>query len=93
MLVAGNIGGTKTDLAIFKSEVGPLSPLVQARVHSADFHRVHGPHPDPRCCQSSRTSGRPHADSRTPQEKLTTVKDLAWFYRLGMPLGKKDLRR
>lgn len=57
MLVAGNIGGTKTDLAIFKSEVGPLSPLVQARVHSADFHRVHGPHPDPRCCQSSRTNG------------------------------------
>ena len=57
MLVAGNIGGTKTDLAIFKSEVGPLSLLVQARVHSADFHRVHGPHPDPRCCQSSRTNG------------------------------------
>jgi len=37
MLIAGDIGGTKTDLAIFSSEAGPLSPLAQARVHSADY--------------------------------------------------------
>jgi len=37
MLVAGDIGGTKTDLAIFSSEAGPLSPLAKARVHSADY--------------------------------------------------------
>jgi len=37
MLVAGDIGGTKTDLAIFSSEVGPLAPLAQERVHSADY--------------------------------------------------------
>jgi len=37
MLVAGDVGGTKTDLAIFSSEAGPLSPLAQARVHSADY--------------------------------------------------------
>jgi glucokinase len=37
MLVAGDIGGTKTDLAIFSSEAGPLSPLAQTRVHSADY--------------------------------------------------------
>ena len=34
MLVAGDIGGTKTDLAIFSSEAGPLAPLAQERVHS-----------------------------------------------------------
>ena len=37
MLIAGDIGGTKTDLAIFSSEAGPLSPLAQERVHSADY--------------------------------------------------------
>jgi glucokinase len=37
MLVAGDIGGTKTDLAIFSSEAGPLAPLAQQRVHSADY--------------------------------------------------------
>jgi len=37
MLVAGDIGGTKADLAIFSSEAGPLSPLAQERVHSADY--------------------------------------------------------
>jgi glucokinase len=37
MLVAGDIGGTKTDLAIFSSEDGPHAPLAQARVHSADY--------------------------------------------------------
>jgi glucokinase len=37
MLIAGDIGGTKTDLAIFSSEAGPHSPLAQTRVHSADY--------------------------------------------------------
>jgi len=37
MLIAGDIGVTKTDLTIFSSEAGPLSPLAQERVHSADY--------------------------------------------------------
>ena len=37
MLVAGDIGGTKTELAIFSNEAGPHSPLAQERVHSADY--------------------------------------------------------
>jgi glucokinase len=37
MLVAGDIGGTKTALAIFSSEAGPLVPLAQTKVRSADY--------------------------------------------------------
>jgi glucokinase len=37
MLIAGDIGGTKTDLAIFSSEAGPLVPLARTRVPSADY--------------------------------------------------------
>jgi glucokinase len=37
MLIAGDIGGTKTDLAIFSSEAGPHAPLAQEKVHSADY--------------------------------------------------------
>jgi glucokinase len=37
MLIAGDIGGTKTDLAIFSSEAGPLVPLAQTKVRSADY--------------------------------------------------------
>ncbi len=37
MLVAGDIGGTKTDLAIFSDEAGPLHPLAEAKFHSADY--------------------------------------------------------
>jgi len=37
MLLAGDIGGTKTDLAIFSVESGPYSPLNQTQVHSADY--------------------------------------------------------
>jgi len=37
MLIAGDIGGTKTDLAIFSSEAGSHAPLAQAKVHSADY--------------------------------------------------------
>jgi glucokinase len=37
MLIAGDIGGTKTDLAIYSSESGPRAPLAQTEVHSADY--------------------------------------------------------
>jgi len=37
MLLAGDIGGTKTDLAVYSHESGPHSRLVQAEVHSADY--------------------------------------------------------
>ena len=37
MLLAGDIGGTKTSLAIFSSEAGPRAPLVEATFPSADY--------------------------------------------------------
>ena len=37
MLIAGDIGGTKTDLAIYSHESGPHTPLAQTEVHSADY--------------------------------------------------------
>jgi len=37
MLIAGDIGGTKTDLAIFSREAGPLAPIAETKVHSADY--------------------------------------------------------
>jgi glucokinase len=37
MLIAGDIGGTKTDLAIYSIESGPRTPLAQTRVRSADY--------------------------------------------------------
>jgi glucokinase len=37
MLLAGDVGGTKTDLAIFSNEAGPHAPLAQAEVRSADY--------------------------------------------------------
>lgn len=37
MVLAGDIGGTKTDLAIFSVESGPHEPLTQTEVHSADY--------------------------------------------------------
>ena len=37
MLIAGDIGGTKTDLAIYSLESGPHAPLAQAQFPSADF--------------------------------------------------------
>src|SRR5215475_11326911 len=36
-LLAGDVGGTKTDLAIFSVEGGPHSPLAQTQMHSADY--------------------------------------------------------
>jgi len=40
MLIAGDIGGTKTDLAIYSIESGPHVPLSQAQFHSADYHSL-----------------------------------------------------
>jgi glucokinase len=37
MLLAGDIGGTKTDLAVYSDRGGPHAPLLQAEVHSADY--------------------------------------------------------
>jgi glucokinase len=37
MLLAADVGGTKTDLAIFSREGGPHSPLVEGEVHSGDY--------------------------------------------------------
>ena len=37
MLIAGDIGGTKTDLAIYSTESGPRTPLAQTEVRSADY--------------------------------------------------------
>jgi glucokinase len=37
MLIAGDIGGTKTDLAIYSLETGPHAPLAEAEVRSADY--------------------------------------------------------
>lgn len=37
MLIAGDIGGTKTDLAIYSPEFGPHAPLAETEVHSADY--------------------------------------------------------
>src|ERR1700739_2932117 len=37
MLIAGDIGGTKTDLAIYSREAGPHAPLAETEVHSADY--------------------------------------------------------
>ncbi|PWT86777.1 MAG: glucokinase [Blastocatellia bacterium] len=37
MLIAGDIGGTKTDLAIYSDESGPHVPLAQTEVHSGDY--------------------------------------------------------
>jgi len=37
MLVVGDIGGTKTDLAVFSSEAGPRKPLAEATFHSAGY--------------------------------------------------------
>jgi glucokinase len=37
MLLAGDIGGTKTNLAVFSPEAGPRKPLVEATFLSADY--------------------------------------------------------
>jgi glucokinase len=37
MLIAGDIGGTKTDLGIYSPGSGPHKPLAETEVHSADY--------------------------------------------------------
>jgi glucokinase len=37
MLIAGDIGATKTDLAIYSTESGPHAPLAEKEFHSADY--------------------------------------------------------
>ncbi|MGH2459831.1 MAG: glucokinase [Chloroflexota bacterium] len=37
MLLAGDIGGTKTDLAVFSAEAGPRAPLAQAEFPSGNY--------------------------------------------------------
>jgi glucokinase, proteobacterial type len=37
MLIAGDIGGTKTDLAIYSDQSGPHAPVAEAEFRSADF--------------------------------------------------------
>jgi glucokinase len=37
---AGDIGGTKTDLAVYSSEAGLDSPLAETQVHSADYRSL-----------------------------------------------------
>lgn len=37
MLLVGDIGGTKTDLAIFSDDAAPQTPLVQSEARSADY--------------------------------------------------------
>ncbi|MCC6608622.1 MAG: glucokinase [Burkholderiales bacterium] len=40
MLIAGDIGGTKTLLALYSAEQGPRRPLAQAEFHSARYARL-----------------------------------------------------
>jgi glucokinase len=40
MLLAGDIGGTKTDLAVYSSEAGLDAPLAETEVHSADYRSL-----------------------------------------------------
>jgi glucokinase len=37
MLIAGDVGGTKTDLAIYSKESGPHAPLAEVEVQSSDY--------------------------------------------------------
>jgi len=37
MLIAGDVGGTKTDLGIYSIEAGPHAPLAQTEVKSGDY--------------------------------------------------------
>jgi len=37
MLIAGDIGGAKIDLAIYTNKFGPHAPLAQRQFHSADY--------------------------------------------------------
>jgi hypothetical protein len=40
LLLAGHIGGTKTDLTVFSPEAPPRAPLAEARFPSGDYPTV-----------------------------------------------------
>lgn len=40
MLLAGDVGGTKTRLAIFTAEMGPMQPLHEATFASRDYESL-----------------------------------------------------
>ena len=40
ILIAGDIGGTKTDLAIYSIQAGPHAPVAEAQFHSADYRSL-----------------------------------------------------
>jgi glucokinase len=40
LLLAGDIGGTKTNLAVFSADAGPRAPLAEARFPSGDYPTV-----------------------------------------------------
>lgn len=40
MLIAGDIGGTKTLLALYLPQAGARKPIAQAEFHSADYHSL-----------------------------------------------------
>jgi glucokinase len=40
LLLAGDIGGTKTDLAVYSAEGGPRKPLAQAEFYSGSHPRL-----------------------------------------------------
>src|SRR3954453_15889351 len=40
MLLAGDIGGTKTDLAIYSRESGPHAPMIQKQFASSDYQSL-----------------------------------------------------
>ena len=37
MILAGDIGGTKTNLAVYSSETGPRAPLAEATFPSGEY--------------------------------------------------------
>ena len=55
MLIAGDIGGTKTDLAIYSSKSGPHAPLAETEVHSADYPSLQAI-----CCDCKKTECGKH---------------------------------
>jgi len=41
MLVAGDVGGTKTDLAVYSSTSSLKSPVARKQFHTADYESLH----------------------------------------------------
>ena len=68
MLIVGDIGGTKTRLALVSAEAGPRKFVAEQEFHSADFNGLQpvveaflaktGGHPMSACFDSGRTGHR-----------------------------------